>query len=285
MNNYICPSCHKEFKDPTEKPNKKIACKFCGFEIISTSRLNENDHLIGDGDSKACNKTLIDQTNDLYFDKIKLERIEGIVIKIETRLVAMNSDWNKSSISIPLEIGDVSFQTGSNTSKVSLEHEQIVWVKIDESNEKVFRFAEGAFPCREGNQVSFGIIESILAIGVNNTIGNKVFFCDPFSFIRFPKKSVGGRTLAYGVVCSSMSLMLIIGAVSLLDYIHRNSRWNFEPLMDNSFFTFTFTLFSLILVFGPWVFLYFLENIKSKNTIEAGILMQRSQITRFIDGF
>ena len=72
MNNYICPSCHKEFKDPTEKPNKKIACKFCGFEIISTSRLNKNDHLIGDGDSKACNKIIIEKNKDLYFDKIKL---------------------------------------------------------------------------------------------------------------------------------------------------------------------------------------------------------------------
>jgi len=86
-------------------------------------------------------------------------RIEGVVVKTETRSVG--------SSSFSLFSGSSAFTTTTNVDAL------VVWIELDDGQEHPIVLPDSGFLCREGNQIALGLFRGIPIVGINYTTRTK----------------------------------------------------------------------------------------------------------------
>jgi hypothetical protein len=137
-------------------------------------------------------------------------RIEGVVVKTETRSVG--------SSSFSLFSGSSAFTTTTNVDAL------VVWIELDDGQEHPIVLPDSGFLCREGNQIALGLFRGIPIVGINYTTRTKQLITSIRRFLpnARPKNlnfdssemlmAIGGVAL-FGIVLAVLGIEFVIRLV------------------------------------------------------------------------
>jgi len=219
MIRFTCPNCHEKFKVDAKHAGRKTKCSSCE-QLIQVPEINGlTTDLFPTQDSPHSTTVSSNTESPVGFFARKFARVEGIVVKVESRVASIGSNGLGAGFSVPIEELGVSVGTGLQASKSKVRHESVVWVKQEDQNEIRFVFESEIFPCREGNRIAIGSIGSGVLIAKNFATHQKVLINKPESFYKISPPDYRGRFYALlGVFFMVWIFSLVIMAARSAPY-------------------------------------------------------------------
>lgn len=184
MIHFTCPNCLERFRVDDKHAGRKAKCSACDQSILIPKKTEvETYQDLKQHDSSQITPIPGANASDRVFSD-RFERVEGIVVKVESRVASMSSTGLGAGFSVPIEDLGISLGTGLAGSKSRINHEYVVWVKQENQNERRFVFEGEVFPCREENKIAIGLIGSSVLVAKNFSTNKKVIINRPEIFFR-----------------------------------------------------------------------------------------------------
>ena len=182
MIRFACPNCHERFKVDDNHAGRKAKCSACEQSILVPNKSGYEPDQDANRKGPPPIKNIAAPDSSVGFFGSKFARIDGVVVKVESRVASIGTKGLGAGFSVPIEDLGISVGTGLAGSKSKVEHESVVWVKQEDQKETRFVFDGETFPCREGNRIAIGCIGRGVLVARNYATTRKVIVNKPKSF-------------------------------------------------------------------------------------------------------
>lgn len=182
MIQFSCPNCDEKFKVDDRHAGRKAKCSACEQSILVPEKTKVENYLDPELNGSLPTNTIAAPESSVGFFGNKFERIDGLVVKVESRVASIGTKGVGAGFSVPIEDLGVSIGTGLAGSKSKVEHDSVIWVKKEDQKETRFVFNGEIFPCREGNRIAIGLIGKGILVARNYSTNQKVIVNKPESF-------------------------------------------------------------------------------------------------------
>lgn len=279
MIRFSCPNCYEKFKVVDRHAGRKAKCSACEQSILVPEKSEVENDQDADLNGLLLIETIAAPESSVGFFGNKFERIDGVVVKVESRVASIGTKGLGAGFSVPIEDLGISVRTGLAGSKSRVEHESVVWVKQEDQKETRFIFDGETFPCREGNRIAIGLIGRGVLVARNYATNRKVIVNKPESFFQINPPDFRGRF--YGLLAANFLLwFLSLGALAVRSVPFGTYKSPLTRAIDDALAS--FVGFSLLVI--P-VIIYIVVSKKSRQFYKLERARQSQEIKDIISNF